>query len=93
MAAPPYNSQSRGTASVDDLSTLSQISANIKAVEELSTVLDIAEVGLIWVLVSGARLDLACLLPSFSYATVVTAATGFKRWSEDVFGCWSVKQL
>ena len=66
MAAPPSNSQSRGTASVDDLSTLSQISANIKAVEELSTVLDIAEVGLIWVLVSGARLDLACLLPSFS---------------------------
>ena len=46
MAAPPNNSQARGTASVDDLSTLSQISANIKAVEELSTVLDIAEVGL-----------------------------------------------
>ena len=39
MAAPPYNSQARGTASVDDLSTLSQINANIKAVEELSTVL------------------------------------------------------
>ena len=46
MAAPRNNSQARGTASVDDLNTLSQISANIKAVEELSNVLDIAEVGL-----------------------------------------------